>query len=123
MGGPAALRVGSRRLVPLFLIAQATAAPQPGSAASALARPCAAGPEVDGDVVVCGHSRGADRLKPMPVPAPDKRLDATSFRLPGGMTGGFHASQSSLPGASSPGIGASLSLPLGRKRRFDGEVR
>ncbi|MGI4732710.1 MAG: hypothetical protein ACRYFW_13330 [Janthinobacterium lividum] len=95
-----------------------SAAPEPGSALSSISRPCAAGPNLDGDVVVCARARDADRLKP---PAPldgeqTKRFDPLLVRLPGGSTARLHAFQRELPGATSQGAAVTFTVPLGTRK-------
>jgi hypothetical protein len=84
---------------------------------SAVSRPCAAGPEADGEVVVCARPRGDDRLRPLPSFAPaDKPFDPLLVRLPGGSTARLHAFQNVLPnGAVSQGAAVTLTVPFGRK--------
>ncbi len=104
------------------------AAPEPGSALSAVAKPCAAGPDPDGPdpdggVIVCGRRRDADRLTPLPAPAPGQHPDPLAFRLPGGGSGRVAAFQREFSGAISQGVAVTVAIPLGRRRRADGEVR
>lgn len=93
-------------------------APEPGSAISAVARPCAAGPIETGDVVVCARARDADRLQPLPPPplTTDRPFDPLLLRLPGVGTARLHAFQRDLPGATSQGAAVTLTVPLGGKK-------
>ncbi len=91
-------------------------APEPGSAISAVSRPCA-GPNPDGEVVVCAHARNENRLAPLPPLATgsDRPFDPFLFRLPGGASARVHAFQHDLPGAASQGAAVTLTIPLGRR--------
>ena len=91
-------------------------APEPGSAISAVPRPCA-GPSEDGDVVVCAHARNENRLASLPPLATGANgpSDPLLFRLPGGASARVHAFQHDLPGATSQGAAVTFAVPLGRK--------
>ncbi|WP_375381555.1 hypothetical protein [uncultured Sphingomonas sp.] len=93
-----------------------SAAPEPGSAISAVPRPCA-GPSQDGEVVVCAHARNENRLAPLPPLAAgtDRPFDPLLFRLPGGASARVHGFQHDLPGATSQGAAVTFTVPLGRK--------